>query len=236
MISRCDSAATVSKTSELLPEPETPVKTVRRRFGISMLTSLRLFSRAPCTRIRSWRSAACGTDVRSSDPGALLIVSPAVARGRKGGPSRPVLGSGPRVPYANPVLGSGPRRAAMPMAVTLMAARRRRFSIPDLFRSLPVPSVPSDPFRSLPVSSGEHDGRRGREREGAGPGGSGSRQALQGRPGRGPVPGHVPFGGADRRAGAALPMRTQRVYAVSSKRRRADRSHGRASTVRSWAR
>ena len=36
-----------------------PVNTVRRRFGISMLMSLRLFSRAPCTRIRSWLSATC---------------------------------------------------------------------------------------------------------------------------------------------------------------------------------
>ena len=32
-MSRCDSAAMVPKTSELLPEPETPVKTVSRRFG-----------------------------------------------------------------------------------------------------------------------------------------------------------------------------------------------------------
>ena len=46
-------------TSELLPEPETPVNTVSRRFGISTLTSLRLFTRAPCTRIRSWLSATC---------------------------------------------------------------------------------------------------------------------------------------------------------------------------------
>src|SRR5919201_520663 len=59
LIRRWDSAAMVSNTSELLPEPDTPVNTVRRRFGISMLTSLRLFSRAPCTRIRSWLSAAC---------------------------------------------------------------------------------------------------------------------------------------------------------------------------------
>src|SRR5439155_10772408 len=57
LINRCDSAAIVSKTRELLPEPETPVNTVNRRFGISMLTSLRLFTRAPRTRIRSWRSA-----------------------------------------------------------------------------------------------------------------------------------------------------------------------------------
>ncbi|CAM5237162.1 hypothetical protein STANM309S_01202 [Streptomyces tanashiensis] len=80
LISRCDSAAMVSKTRELLPEPETPVKTVSRRFGISMLTSLRLFSRAPCTRIRSCRSAAWGTDACLSALGALLIVSPAFAR------------------------------------------------------------------------------------------------------------------------------------------------------------
>src|SRR6478672_8517878 len=45
LISRCDSAAIVSNTRELLPEPETPVNTVNRRFGISILTSLRLFSR-----------------------------------------------------------------------------------------------------------------------------------------------------------------------------------------------
>src|ERR1043165_5697795 len=57
-MSRCDSAAIVPKTSELLPEPETPVKAVSRRLGISTLTSLRLLTRAPCTRIRSWLSAA----------------------------------------------------------------------------------------------------------------------------------------------------------------------------------
>ena len=50
---RWDSAAIVPNTSELLPEPETPVNTVSRRFGSSTLTSLRLFTRAPCTRIRS---------------------------------------------------------------------------------------------------------------------------------------------------------------------------------------
>src|SRR5207248_444799 len=64
LISRCDSAAIVSNTSELLPEPETPVNTVSRRFGISTLTSLRLFSRAPCTRMTSWLSAPCGAGGR----------------------------------------------------------------------------------------------------------------------------------------------------------------------------
>ena len=58
LMRRCDSAAIVPNTRLDLPDPETPVKTVRRRFGISTLTSLRLFSRAPCTRMRSWLSAA----------------------------------------------------------------------------------------------------------------------------------------------------------------------------------
>src|SRR3954447_26731315 len=49
----------VPNTRELLPEPEMPVNTVSRRFGSSTLMSLRLFTRAPWTRIRSWLSAAC---------------------------------------------------------------------------------------------------------------------------------------------------------------------------------
>src|SRR3954447_16566530 len=59
LISRCDSAAIVPKTSELLPDPETPVNAVSRRFGISTSMSLRLFTRAPWTRIMSWESAVC---------------------------------------------------------------------------------------------------------------------------------------------------------------------------------
>src|SRR5215510_6562523 len=49
----------VPNTSDDLPDPETPVNTVSRRLGIATLTSLRLFSRAPWTRIRSWLSAGC---------------------------------------------------------------------------------------------------------------------------------------------------------------------------------
>src|SRR3954470_19187567 len=64
LISRCDSAAMVPKTSELLPEPETPVNTVRRRLGISTLTSLRLLTRAPRTRMRSWLSGPFGAGTR----------------------------------------------------------------------------------------------------------------------------------------------------------------------------
>src|SRR5881628_3437301 len=60
LINRCDSAAIVPNTRELLPDPETPVNTVSRRLGSSTLTSLRLFTRAPRTRIRSWRSATRG--------------------------------------------------------------------------------------------------------------------------------------------------------------------------------
>src|SRR5262245_52975630 len=58
-MSRCDSAAIVPNTSDDLPEPDTPVNTVKRRLGISTLTSFRLFTRAPWTRIRSWLSAEC---------------------------------------------------------------------------------------------------------------------------------------------------------------------------------
>src|SRR3954465_9771710 len=75
----------VANTRELLPEPETPVNTVSRRFGISMLTSLRLFTRAPYTRIRSWRSATCSAGDGVSVLRAMLIVSPSV----RGGGDRP---------------------------------------------------------------------------------------------------------------------------------------------------
>src|ERR671915_128393 len=85
LMSRCDSAAMVPNTSELLPEPETPVNTVSRRLGISMLTFLRLFTRAPCTRIRSWLSAACGASDRVSVIVAMrsaqLLDADQVARG-----------------------------------------------------------------------------------------------------------------------------------------------------------
>ena len=76
LIMRCDSAAIVPNTSELLPEPETPVNTVSRRFGSSTLTSLRLFSRAPCTRITSWLSAVAVMSVPSveRDPRYLRTI------------------------------------------------------------------------------------------------------------------------------------------------------------------
>src|SRR5882757_5948582 len=52
-----------------------------------MLTSLRLFTRAPCTRIRSWLSAACSAGDCVSVLLALLIVSPSVVRGLVTAPS-----------------------------------------------------------------------------------------------------------------------------------------------------
>src|SRR5690349_4664325 len=70
----------VAKTSELLPEPETPVKTVSRRFGSSTLMSWRLFSRAPCTRIRSCVSATCPSGDCEPVLVVLLILSPSVGR------------------------------------------------------------------------------------------------------------------------------------------------------------
>src|SRR6202048_3985874 len=80
-MSRWDSAAMVANTSELLPEPETPVNTVSRRFGSSTLTSFRLLTRAPWTRIRSWRSAKCRARDSVSVFVAMLIVSPLLLRG-----------------------------------------------------------------------------------------------------------------------------------------------------------
>src|SRR4051795_247206 len=77
-MSRWDSAAIVPNTSELLPEPETPVNAVSRRFGISRLTSWRLFTRAPRTRIRSWLSATCVAGGCRSVLAAMLILSPSV--------------------------------------------------------------------------------------------------------------------------------------------------------------
>ena len=44
-----DFAAIVSRTRELFPDPDTPVNTVIRYFGMSRDTSLRLFCRAPLT-------------------------------------------------------------------------------------------------------------------------------------------------------------------------------------------
>src|SRR5258705_10091529 len=90
----------VPNTSELLPEPETPVNTVSRRFGSSMLRSLRLFTRAPCTRIRSWLSAACSAGDCVSVLVAMLIVSPSVTRGR-------LRGYGPCVYPITPSGGRG---------------------------------------------------------------------------------------------------------------------------------
>ena len=81
LISRCDSAAIVPNTRELLPEPETPVNTVSRRLGITTLTSLRLFTRAPCTRITSWPSATCSAGDRVSVLVTMFIGSPSVRRG-----------------------------------------------------------------------------------------------------------------------------------------------------------
>ncbi len=120
LISRCDSAAIVSNTRELLPEPETPVKTVSRRFGISMLTSLRLFTRAPCTRIRFCRSAACG----AASPVAALA-APDFAVPARAAPD-----------FAVPAFAA-PDFAAAPPVPVLAAPDFAAAALP-----VPVPAVP----------------------------------------------------------------------------------------------
>ena len=57
--SRRDFAAIVSSTSELFPEPETPVNTVIWYLGMSRETSFRLFSRAPRMRMMSLSCIFC---------------------------------------------------------------------------------------------------------------------------------------------------------------------------------
>src|SRR3954451_9904918 len=88
LIIRCDSAAIVANTRELLPEPETPVKTVSRRFGSSTLMSFRLCSRAPSTRRTSWLSAPCTGGGGGSVRVVVLMAAP---RGTRAGPLAQLL-------------------------------------------------------------------------------------------------------------------------------------------------
>ena len=119
LIIRWDSAAIVENTSELLPEPETPVKTVSRRLGSSTLTSRRLFSRAPWTRIRSWPSAAAwaGASVLVAVLVAVLIGGSVPAGGCVTSPRR----SGSCFPR-----GRGRRRRGCPTAARWAPGRPRR--------------------------------------------------------------------------------------------------------------
>src|SRR5687768_4058073 len=93
----------VAKTSELLPEPETPVKTVKRRFGRSTETFLRLFSRAPSTLIRSWSSAGCVLVMLCVSPVCWPVLAPArllraiLPVRRPGGPERDLPARGDEV-------------------------------------------------------------------------------------------------------------------------------------------
>src|SRR4051812_35288832 len=73
----------VPNTSDDLPDPETPVNTVSRRLGIATLMSLRLFSRAPWTRIRSWLSAGCWLEEATF---ALKLFTAPTLPGRRPGP------------------------------------------------------------------------------------------------------------------------------------------------------
>src|SRR3954471_22798643 len=89
LISRCDSAAIVPNTSDDLPDPDTPVNTVSRRLGIATLTSLRLFSRAPWTRIRSWVSARCDFASMCGDHAITRASRHLPGRGRDPATARP---------------------------------------------------------------------------------------------------------------------------------------------------
>lgn len=80
LMRRCDSAAIVPNTRLDLPEPETPVKTLRRRFGMSSEMPCRLFSCAPRTSMTSCASAMCREPLRSSVLRSVTVWSVAVIR------------------------------------------------------------------------------------------------------------------------------------------------------------
>src|SRR3954466_15833847 len=73
---RCPSAKMVSKASDDLPEPDSPVKTMSESRGRSIETSLRLCSRAP--RMISWSATAlprdCSNTCSPSYAGGQLLV------------------------------------------------------------------------------------------------------------------------------------------------------------------
>src|SRR6188472_2762076 len=98
----------VPNTSDDLPDPETPVNTVNRRLGISTLTSFRLFSRAPWTRIRSWLSARC-----SLGEAMLAIISCSRPE-----PRLDVDVGRPRLPEANVDVGLEGVFSAVPRGTT----------------------------------------------------------------------------------------------------------------------
>ena len=104
------------------------MNTVSRRFGSSTLTSLRLFSRAPCTRIRSWLSATCGAGDFLSVLVAVLIVSPSVYAGPPGRPSPSLLdltrvGQLPGVSYRSNASCGSLSRASRFLIVSVTVSR-----------------------------------------------------------------------------------------------------------------
>src|SRR5438309_3617419 len=75
----------VSKASEDLPEPETPVTTVRRSCGISSDTFFKLWTRAPLMRMESFKVgtatiSSIGNGRRTHSPQANPLVSAHQAR------------------------------------------------------------------------------------------------------------------------------------------------------------
>jgi len=63
----------VPKTSDDFPDPDTPVKTVSLRLGMSREMSSRLFSLAPRTSMTSWLFAATCREPGCSITPSMLI-------------------------------------------------------------------------------------------------------------------------------------------------------------------
>src|SRR5579885_1222366 len=99
----------VSKASELLPDPDSPVMTVNVFRGISTSIFFKLCCRAPCTVIRSSISGAGRMEVKLYFPTDARISG---WRGRPGG------GPGCRAAHR--------RAAAMPVGIATGADRKSR--------------------------------------------------------------------------------------------------------------
>src|SRR6185312_5916834 len=108
----CPSAKRVSKASDDLPEPETPVMTTNRLRGISRLMFLRLCSRAPRTEIVSMGPAILtnrGRDRSWSRQGANRAWMEGIpGPGRVGASRSPAVSKRVRHPWTNQGVEASP--------------------------------------------------------------------------------------------------------------------------------
>src|SRR5579884_1427007 len=126
----------VSKTSDDLPEPDTPVTTVSRLCGIASETSLRLWTRAPRMKMDSSKGM--------TQPGAASsIISGAAIRKGTGG-------AGTIPPHHSPLNSESLCRSGRPRSETQLPPPANRPSLHQPFTS----------YAPAPASTHVEDARR----------------------------------------------------------------------------